>query len=47
MAIRRSRSVLSKKRKNRQELFSTLHRKPRRDMHIERLEDRQLLAERS
>ena len=44
MAIRRSRSVLSKKRKNRQELLSSLHRKPRRDMHIERLEDRQLLA---
>ena len=44
MAIRRSRSVLSKKRKNRQELLSSMHRKPRRDMHIERLEDRQLLA---
>ena len=44
MAIRRSRSLLSRKRKNRQELLSSLHRKPRRDMHIERLEDRQLMA---
>jgi hypothetical protein len=44
MAIRRSRSLLSKKRKNRQELLSSMHRKPRRDMHVERLEERQLLA---
>ncbi len=44
MAIRRSRSQQAKKRKNRQELLSSIHRKPNRPMQIERLEERQLLA---
>ena len=44
MAIRRSRSQVSKKRKKRESLFSPMARKPKRDMQLERLEDRHMLT---